>query len=63
MSNVVKVDPEMLVNRTKGRRKKLTEGQINRLVTSFNEGATITSLADEYHIARGTVRRYLQERS
>lgn len=53
----------MVKRASSGRRpRKLTEGDINRLVTDYNNGATQTALADKYHIARSTVWRYLKGR-
>lgn len=58
----VMVDPNRKQTRS-GRNTRLTETQINNLVTKYNEGETQKDLAKEYAISVSTVQRYIRQRT
>lgn len=46
-----------------GRPRKLSAGDVDKIVTRFNGGETITSLAKAFRVSRTTIQRTLRERS
>lgn len=47
----------------RGRRTRLTEEQINEMITRYNAGETQVSLAAAYGISVSTVQRYIRLRT
>lgn len=55
------VSPERVSHN--GRRRKLTDAQLDRLVQRYNNGETQVALSKEYGVSVATVRKYLKSRT